>query len=131
MNTNKYEYTIDINNNNLNLISFTINTLSIYDLKTVLLNFNHKEINSELDFLSNTSPSFLYLFNFEGKLFGHYTFLIHRPENDTAKKSFDNFVTHLRNDIIDNCSNEAMDNNIYIENYQFYMYISINNLLED
>ena len=131
MNTNEYEYTIDINNNNLNLNSFTINTLSIYDLKTWLLNYNHKDIISNFDFLSNASPSFLYLFDSEGKLFGSYAFLIHRPDNNIAEEAFGNFVTTLRDDIIDNCSNKAIDNNISLKEFIFYMHISIENLLED
>lgn len=66
-----YERSIDIKNNKLNLIIFTLETLDIFDLKTLLLNLNHSKINtSAYDFLKYTPPSILHIFDSEGNLVG-------------------------------------------------------------
>jgi hypothetical protein len=126
------EYSIDINNKNLNLnlILFTLETFDISDLKPLLLKFNHSNILSASHFLKNTPPCYLYLFNAEGKLYGHYEFHIHKPNNQKeAEVGFDNFVSSLSEDIFKNCVYETMKNNAYTSNYKFYMHISNKNII--
>jgi len=126
------ESSIDINNKNLNLnlILFTLETFDLSDLKLLLLKFNHSNIISASHFLNNTPPCYLYLFNAEGKLFGHYEFHIHKPNNQKeAEGGFDNFVSSLSEDMIKNCVYETMKKNAYTSNYKFYMHISNKNIL--
>ena len=69
----KLDYTrsIDIKNNKLNLILFTLETLDISEFKTLLLNLNHSYITTSVDdFLNDTSPSFIHLFDSKGNLVG-------------------------------------------------------------
>ena len=124
------DYNIDIDNNNLNLILFTLETFDYTDFKSLLLNFNHSNIISELHFLTNTSNSYIYLFNSEGKLFGYYGFLMHNPYDDITTKDYDNFVSTLSHDILKSCVYETMNNNVSTKNTIFYFYISNDNLLE-
>jgi len=126
------EYSIDINNKNLNinLILFTLETFDISDLKPLLLKFNHSNIISASHFLNNTPPCYVYLFNAEGKLFGHYAFHIHKPNNKKeAEAGFDRFVVSLSKDIFKNCVYETMKNNAYTSKYKFYIHISNKKIL--
>jgi hypothetical protein len=125
-----YEYSIDINNNNINLIEFTLETFYSTDLKPLLFNFNHSNIISASHFLNNTSPSYLSLFNSEGKLFGHYQFHIHNPDNEGDELGFDLFVASLSKHIFKNCIYETMKNNVSTNDYKFYMNISNKNILD-
>jgi hypothetical protein len=125
-------YSIDINNNNLNLIAFTIKTFDYTDLKLLLLNYNDSNVISKSHFSDSTLPSFISLFDSEGKLFAHYGFLIHKPDNEKAAElAFDNFVLALSQDIFKNCVYETMNKNVSTDNYKFYMHISYNDILDE
>lgn len=124
-----YGYGIDFKNSNLNLIFFTLETFDFSDFKPLLFNFNHSNIISEFHFLNNTPPCFIYLFDPEGKLFGHYEFHIHKPDNENAELAFDRFIVSLMGDIFKNCVYEIMKNKNFTKNSKFYMHISNKNVL--
>jgi len=129
----EYKYNINISDNNFNLVSFTIETFDIKELKTLLLNFNNPNAISEFHFLSsliNTSPNFLSLFNEEGELFVHCEFIICKPDNKDAELGFDNFVVCLSKEILKSCVYETMKKNASTNKYKFYVHISNNNILE-
>lgn len=125
-----YDQSINISNNNHNLISFTLKTLDYDDLKSLLLNFNNSNIISESHFLNCTPPNFIFLFDSDGKMFGSYEFHIHMPDNIEAQLAFNAFVVTLTNDIIKHCTYESMKNNVSFfsqketNHYKFYMHIS-------
>lgn len=117
---------ISVNINDLNLIMFTLKTLDLNDFKTLLLNFNVLNIGSMSQFLT-TPPCHIFLFDSDGKLFRHYKFHIHKPENEKAALAFDNFVIDLINHIFECCVNETTKKNVSAVNYKFYMHISNKN----
>lgn len=117
------EDSININNNNLNLMLFTLETFNFTDFKTLLFNFNDLNIISVFDYF-NTTPTHIYLFDSDGKLFVNYAFLIHNPYEDKDELTFNKFVAHLMNDILKYCVYEAMKKNVYTNNYPFYLHIS-------
>jgi hypothetical protein len=124
-----YQYKIDINNNNFNLFSFTLKTLELGDLKTLFLNFNHSKILSPLHFLSKTPPCHLFLFDSEGNLFKHYTFHIHKPNDETDNLAFEDFSISLMKDIFKHCLYETFKKNISAKNYKFWIHVSNKNIL--
>lgn len=128
-----YDYSIDINNNNLNLIEFTLDTFYSTDLKPLLFNFNHSNIISASHFLNNTPPSNLYLFDSEGKLFGHYEFHIYNPDNESDQLGFNLFVATLSHHMFKNCIYEIMKKNGFLRftnESKFYLDISNKNILK-
>lgn len=117
---------IDVNKNDLNLNMFTIKTLDFNDFKTLLLNFNNPNIVSVPHFLA-TPPCHIFLFDSDGKMFLHFTFYIHKPNNEKSKIHFDNYVFSLRKEIFKHCVHETMKKNVSALNYKFYMHISTKN----
>lgn len=102
----KRSINININNNDLNLIMFTLKTLDFNDFKTLLLNFNVSN-NVSASYFLTTPPCHIFLFDSVGKLFRHYKFYIHKLENEKAKLAFDDFVINLKNHIFESCVYET------------------------
>jgi hypothetical protein len=102
----KRSINININNNDLNLIIFTLKTIDFNEFKTLLLNFNVSNIVSASHFLT-TPPCHIFLFDSDGKLFRHYKFHIHKPENEKTELAFDNFVIDVKNHIFESCVYET------------------------
>jgi len=124
-----YARSIDIKNNKLNLILFTLETLNISEFKTLLLNLNHLNIATSVeDFLDYTSPSFIHLFDSEGNLVGWYRFLIHKPNCVNAELNFHIFASHFMDDIIKHCVYDTMIKNVPTNKYKFYIHISNNSI---
>ena len=127
------DYTIDMDNNNLNLIEFTLETFYSKDIKPLLFSFNQLNIYSSLDSINDLAPNYLYLFDSEGKLFGLYVFHIHNLDNESEELGFKFLVLSLSQDILKKCVYEIMRKNGFLRftsNYKFYMNISNKNLLK-
>jgi hypothetical protein len=119
------EFSININNHNLYLISFTLETINIVYLKT-LFNFNHPDILSEFPFYYNTPSCYLSLIDSEGNLFGHYELHLNNPSEDDIEL----LLVDIMNIIFKDCVYYSMINNVSTNNYIFYMHISKNNIME-
>jgi hypothetical protein len=120
------EFSININNHNLYLISFTLETINIVDLKTLLLNFNHPDISYECPFYYNTPSCYLSLIDSEGNFFGHYELHLNNPSEGDVEL----LLVDIMKIIFKDCVYDSMIKNVSTNDYIFYMHISKNNIME-
>jgi hypothetical protein len=111
-----YNYKININDNNLNLYSFTLETLNPLEFNTLLSSFN-------------ISPSiiYIYLFDTEGRLIESYEYEILKSDNlekYEIERSFIEFSTNLIKDIAEKCIIYEINNNFFKNKSMFYIHIS-------
>jgi hypothetical protein len=114
-----YNYSININNNDLNLSEFSLGTFDVNDFKDFLF-FNHSEVIYDSHFFY-VIPSHLSIFDSEGKLFGHYIVYIYRDKKELYS---DESILDLMDHLFKICVYDTMKKNVSAYNYKFYMHIS-------
>ncbi len=123
------KHRINLKNNNLNLIIFTLESFNFIDFKTLMSNYFTSNLVSEETFFNNT-PNNISIFDSEGWLLGHLVFFIDKPNDRNDVIAFNRFVFCLMLDIIRYCVYETMDRNVSTKKYQFYISISTKNNLD-
>jgi hypothetical protein len=111
-----YKFKININDNNINLYSFTLETLNSLEFNTLLSSFN-------------ISPSiiYIYLFDMEGRLLEYYEYKIikyNNIEKEEIELHFNKFTMSLIKDIAEKCIFYEINNNFFKNKSKFYIYIS-------
>jgi len=128
-----YDYSVNIDNNNINLICFTLKTLRYSDLNSLLLLFNSKGTSSVSHYLDEDDiySNYINIFDSKGKMIISIGFDIQILNSLYHKLAFNLFVASIMNNILRDYAYYIMINNVsFGATDDLYIHISNKNLLD-